>query len=220
MKKLYIYIILIPLAAFLLLVGIAEATSGMNAKVGIYGWDDQNGYWSRLKMDNGYGLKVRSITTRYAHHEIHEGDSYCSAQNATLASGSAITFLLNTPAGASTRGHLLFNIRASGEARLEIYEGGTVSALGSDVQETNHNRNSSNVSSIKVTLNPTVTSLGTELEGFEKHVGAGQTQGGTDFAVAELVMADGLFYIINAVCESAGNDVTVSLDLYESDDAF
>lgn len=154
------------------------------------------------------------VTADYAHHELHEGNSYSSTFNATLASGAATTFLMNTPSG-TVRGHLVISLRSSGESNVKVYEGSTVSALGTAMQETNHRRDSGNIASIVVTRAPTVTGLGSNLEGFEFHVGASQTRGGEARGISELVMKPSTLYIINGVSEASNNDVTLSLDWYE-----
>lgn len=166
------------------------------------------------KVDRAGFPSDTSIAIDKAHREIHEGHSYCSSFNATLASGAATTFLVNTPAG-NIVGHLIMSLRSSGESNIKVYEGATVSALGTVMQETQHNRNSSRAALIEITRAPTVTSLGTVLDGFEFHVGAGQTRGGEARGISELVMKPSTLYIINGISEASSNDVTLSIDWYE-----
>lgn len=212
------YIIITILALFIM-VSIAHAQSGRSTNVGIFGWDADNVNWTRMSYDSEYGLKVRSIGTDYPHHEVHGGNSYCVSFNATLGNGGATTFLINAPAGDAV-GHIVVSVRSSGESNVKFYEDVTVSALGTDLSEDNHNRNSANTSTIDFTRAPTITSLGTELTGFERHVGAGQQSGGESRGTHEWILKAGSLSIVNAVSEAAGNDVTLSVDFYISDDAF
>jgi hypothetical protein len=148
------------------------------------------------------------------HREIHEGESYCFGFNNTLGVGGATTFLINTP-NDGTLGHIVFPLRCSGECNMKVYEDSTVSAVGTAVQSTRHNRYIDNPSTIIVTMAPTVTSLGNSLDGFEKHLGAGQTRGGDDRSLSELVMKPGTLYIANTVSEATNNDITAGGDYYQ-----
>lgn len=169
--------------------------------------------------DGNYGKVTTSgaqlgVTVDYAHHENHSGNNYSSTYNATLGDGGATTFLINTPAG-STVGHAVFLLRSSGESNLTIHEYSAVSNVGTALQETQHNRTSSNTASIEITRAPTVTGLGNSLDGFEIHVGAGQQRGGEARGIFELIMKAGTLYIANGVSEAANNDVTLGVAWYE-----
>ena len=162
---------------------------------------------------------LKSVTTGYEHHEIHGGNSYCASHNETLSTGEKIQFLVNTPSG-DTLGHMIILVRSSGESNYEVYEDTTVSALGAAVDENNHNRDSSNTASIAITNGPTISTLGTKLTGLTQHIGAGQQRGGVSDRGGEIVLDSGSLYLINVTSEANTNDTTLTLDWYESSDAF
>lgn len=206
MKK----IISIALIIMLALVLVAPVLAGPPKGTGTTFLVDHDGNYGKVTTS---GAQL-GVTADYAHHENHSGNSYSSTYNAELASGAATTFLINTPAG-STVGHAVFLLRSSGESNLKIYEFSTISNVGTALQETQHNRNSSNTASIEITRAPTVTGLGNSLDGFEAHVGAGQQRGGEARGIFELILKAETLYIANAVSEAANNDVTLGMAWYE-----
>lgn len=167
------------------------------------------------KVDRAGSRADATITATYAHHENHKCMFFSSVFNEpSLSTGGAITFLVNTP-GEPINDHALLIMRSSAEANLKVYEAPTVSAVGTAMDETIHNRNCSNVAGTEITRAPTVTDLGVELPGFEQHIGAGQTRGGESQGISELIMKPNTLYIVNATSEANSNDVTLGDFWYE-----
>lgn len=160
----------------------------------------------------------KKVVTDYAHHEIHEGNSFSSSLNKTLNNGQTIKFIVNTPAG-DFIDHLIVELTSSGESYYEVYEGTTVSSLGGAMEETNHNFNSSNIAGTSITNGPAITSAGTRKNGMTTHIGNGQTTGGIGRR-KEVLLKPSTLYLINAVSEANTNDVTLVLEWYESNDFY
>ena len=158
------------------------------------------------------GLVV--VGVEYAHHEIHEGVHYTSSRNATLASGAKMLLLFNTPA-LPTRVHMLVEFRSSGEMNMRIWNGVTVSSVGTAMEESNRDMASANIAGVIVTHTPTITDIGDEEEGFARHIGAGQTVGGEEMASNEILLPPSSLVLINGTSEAANNDVTGVADWYE-----
>jgi len=165
------------------------------------------------------GRGDKNISTDYSHHENHGGNMYSSSFNATLASSATMEVLIVT-ADSDDLAHMVIETRSSGEANMSVFEGTTVSGAGTALEETNHNRSSSNTAGTVITHTPTITGDGTELKGLARHFGSGQQTGGEVRAQDEIVLASDTIYLIRVTSEAAANDITTMLTWYESDDSY
>ena len=96
------------------------------------------------------------------HNRIHAGSFFSAGiSNAALANGAVLELLIQTPATGTI--HLRGEAAAGGNAGIEMYEGTTFSAAGTASPSANHNRLSSNVSTVVVTHTPTLTADGSQL---------------------------------------------------------
>lgn len=168
---------------------------------------DHDGDYIEIK-DSGAML---GVTVDYPHHEIHGGNHFYAFINSTLANGGKMLILINTPADDFV--HFIYPARASGESHMELWEFTTVSALGSAISSQNRNRNSVNASGTAVTLTPTITGIGNMIA--DEHWGSGQTIGGMTRSSSEIVLRRSTLYLINAISESANNQIEVIADYYE-----
>ena len=127
------------------------------------------------------GADAPVITVDVNHQRNHDGRAYyaykIAPDTAPLASGSSIDIVLAAPSG------IYPNITADGmclgDAELYIYEGTTTTG-GTAFTPINRNRNYavSNVSQVAMVINPTVTSVGTEIDAEIIPGGVGKKSGG------------------------------------------
>lgn len=142
--------------------------------------DDINGVqYQRVKLIHGnegindgdvhiYNpLPVNSI--EYAHYKTHEGKYFSGGYfTASLSDTSNLDLLIQINAESM---HAQFTISASGDATIALYEGTVASVLGTSVNMSNHNRNSSHTFTGSVYISPTVTSTGNIINGIGYLVG-------------------------------------------------
>lgn len=110
------------------------------------------------------------------HLRLHEGRAYYCYKlypNASpLAVGASVDIALAFPTGITP--HAVFNYQLGGDAEFYVYEAPTTSS-GTALTIHRRNRSLTTTSSGAAVLNPTVTSLGTEI--FAEYISSGQ--GGT-----------------------------------------
>jgi hypothetical protein len=176
----------------------------------------RDGKGNKANIDRASG-SIQMID--YAHHEIHEGDTYSITGQVTLASGNVKDFLFAVPTSETAEGkrpHIVATIRSSGEANFMGYEGTVTSSLGGAITAFNHDRGSSNTSAITVSNTPTMSTTGTAI--FEQHFGGGQNIPGTGRAENEWILAHNTNYLFTIKSEAASNDVSWTFNWYEHAD--
>lgn len=104
-------------------------------------------------------------TIPHRHAKIHGERSFYHKTVENFGSNDSnrteMNYLLITPSVASLwKCHFNFKIRASGGLSIEVYEGTTVSAAGTGLNEINHDRNSSIVANLQVEIDCTVNDIG------------------------------------------------------------
>lgn len=115
-----------------------------------------------------YGDRISfgGIVIDTLHARIHEGVAFtASALSASLADEDNLDMLLVTPPHGEGGVHLRVSAGLTGDGELRIYEGTSVSANGTELDVTNRNRRSSNVSGVSAFQDPTVDTLGTLIVG-------------------------------------------------------
>ena len=130
---------------------------------------------SELVNENGNPLTIDStfrvpIVIDVEHHEIHEGDHYFIKGQADISTN--LTYFMFVTPDTTTRIHARSHIATEGEFVVEIFEGGTVSANGTELTGINNERDSTNVATLVTYANPTVTGDGDFLWG--ARTGAGK----------------------------------------------
>ena len=155
------------------------------------------------------------ISIDFNEHENHEGRQYTAFHNSTLGVGGSYQLLINTPPLSAdvAEVHLLVLMRGSAESNIVIHEGTVVSDVGSAKTCINHNRQSGRISKTLITLDPTITSLGDVL--IEAHFGSGPNVGGAVRDIHEFILLPNTFYLVNAISESATNQLSILLDFEE-----
>lgn len=162
-----------------------------------------------------------ALTISFAHHKIHEGDSYTAEVVAANGSGTKATITFTTPSSAKWI-HIIIHARSSVEAHYTLGEDPTISdATGTNFIVYNRNRNSNNTSAVigtrtatagRMTEGATVTSFGTILE--EVHFGSGKT-GGETRGDDEWILKQDKTYVIECESEAATSDNMIEIDWYE-----
>lgn len=121
------------------------------------------------------------------HLRLHEGRAYYVYKMypyaAGLAAGSSINIALAFPAGVVP--HVVFNYGGSGEAEVYMYEAPTTSG-GTSMTIHRRNRNLLTTSVAAAVLDPTVSSVGTEM--YSEFVPANKQGGGSQSYTFEYVL--------------------------------
>lgn len=137
------------------------------------------------------GADAPIITVDVNHQRNHDGRSFFAYKlyptSAKLAAGSSIDIVIAAPAGLFI--HILVDAFCQGDAELYIYEG-TSTTGGTPFTPVNRNRNYavSNPSQIAMVINPTVTSVGAELDAQIVPGGVGKKSGGGTAGALEYVL--------------------------------
>jgi hypothetical protein len=125
------------------------------------------------------------------HQRNHDGRAYFAYKlyptSAKLAANASIDIVMASPAGVFP--HITVDAFCQGDAEFYIYEGSTTTG-GTAFTPINRNRNYavSNPSQSAMVINPTINSLGTELDGQIVPGGVGKKSGGGDSGSLEYVL--------------------------------
>ena len=214
------YIVLIVMALILIIfasIPYVASPAGRTGNVGTLVWDGEA--WIRavpgIPADTAF---VNTVVTDYEHHETHIGNHYIAGDNLTLANGGTQLYLFNST-HATNLAHLIIDFRTTGEAHWTLYEFPTVSVEGTVIPSFNRNRNFADASTLSIFNSPTITGLGNIIHP-EEHFGSGQTTGGANRAMEEMILKPNTYYLANLVSEAANNDANLEANYYLSDDSF
>ena len=125
------------------------------------------------------------------HQRNHDGRGYfaykLAPDSAPLAANASINIVMASPSGVYP--HVTINGMCLGDAELFIYEG-TGTTGGTAFTPINRNRNYavSNPSQVAMVINPTVTSVGTEIDAQIIPGGSGKKSGGGTAGSLEYVL--------------------------------
>jgi hypothetical protein len=153
------------------------------------------------------------------HQRNHDGRAYfaykIAPDSAPLATGASINIVLASPSGVFP--HVTVDGMCLGDAELYIYEG-TSTTGGTAFTSINRNRNYavSNVSQVAMVINPTVTSVGTEIDVQIIPGGVGKKSSGGAASSLEYVLkplTNYLFRLTNV--NSASHAAFLQLEWYE-----
>lgn len=147
-------------------------------------------------MLNVYPAQVLT-TLDIIHSRVHEGRLFsCGYYSSSVANGASLDVLIQSSATLDT--HITIICEAVGDAEMYIYEGTTVSAAGTAVTASNHNRQSSKVFDGTITHTPTITAIGTQINGtglLPAGTRASATGGETGFS-SEFILALNTKYLV------------------------
>ena len=137
------------------------------------------------------GADAPVIMVDVNHQRNHDGRAYyaykIAPDTAPLAAGASIDIVLASPSGVYP--HVTVDGMCLGDAELYIYES-TVTTGGTAFTPINRNRNYSvsNPSQVAMVINPTVTSVGTELDAQIIPGGSGKKSTGASAGSLEYVL--------------------------------
>lgn len=137
------------------------------------------------------GADAPMIVVDVNHQRNHDGRAFfaykIAPDSAPLAANTSIDIVLASPSGVFP--HITVDGMCLGDAELYVYEG-TVTSGGTSFTPVNRNRNYalSNESQVAMVINPTVTSVGTELDAQIIPGGAGKKSGGGAAGSLEYVL--------------------------------
>lgn len=153
------------------------------------------------------------------HQRNHDGRAFYAYKvypdSSKLAAGASIDIVIASPSG--TYPHVSVDAMCHGDAELYIYEG-TSTTGGTTFTPINRNRNYSvsHPSDVAMVINPTVNTLGTELEGKVLAGGEGKKAGGSSEKALELVLkplTNYLFRLTNV--NGTNHSAHLALEWYE-----
>jgi hypothetical protein len=187
--------------------------------------ENQSAQFVALTHRNNAGLQIISgadapaIVVDVNHQRNHDGRAYyaykIAPDSAPLADGASINIVLASPSGVFP--HVTVDGMCLGDAELYIYEG-TVTTGGTAFTPVNRNRNYavSNQSQVAMVINPTVTSVGTELDAQIIPGGTGKKSGGGAAGSLEYVLkplTNYLFRLTNV--NGTAHAASLNLEWYE-----
>jgi len=187
--------------------------------------ENQSAQFVALTHRNNAGLQIISgadapvITVDVNHQRNHDGRAYfaykIAPDSAPLAADASINIVLASPSGVYP--HITVDGMCLGDAELYIYEG-TSTTGGTAFTPVNRNRNYavSNPSQVAMVINPTVTSVGTEIDAQLIPGGAGKKSSGGAAGSLEYVLkplTNYLFRLTNV--NSAAHAASLTLEWYE-----
>lgn len=116
------------------------------------------------------------FSAQFAHSAVHR-DTIVQAQDYATGVSAARDYLIVAPAG--THPHMVFDVSATANTRVQFFEGATVSANGTAITKARLNRTSETTTVTNIYQGPTVTTTGTELPGGFIAAGTGALASGS-----------------------------------------
>ena len=163
------------------------------------------------------GADAPVITIDLNHQRNHDGRAWfaykISPDSAPLAAGASIDIVFASASGAIP--HVTIDALCLGDAEMYIYEG-TSATGGTSFTPINRNRNYTTSSQVAMIINPTVTSLGTQLDAQILPGGSGKKSGGGAAGSLEYVLkplTNYLFRLTNV--NGTAHAASLQLEWYE-----
>lgn len=165
------------------------------------------------------GADAPAIMVDVNHQRNHDGRGFyaykIAPDSAKLAADASIDIVLASPSGVVL--HLTVEGMCLGDAELYIYEGASTTG-GTAFTSINRNRNYavSNPSQVAMVINPTVTSVGTEIDVEIVPGGVGKKSSGGSVGSLEYVLkplTNYLFRLTNV--DTAAHAASLQLEWYE-----
>ena len=148
------------------------------------------------------------------HNRIHRGQFFSLDQfNTGLAAAGTIELLVKVTTGA----HVRLTAAAGGDARLQLFEGTTVSANGTPLTPVNRNRFSTLAAVTQFYSGPTITADGTSLLDTLLPGGTGGifSGGGGGETFEEFILAPGNYLVRLTNISGSTQPANVQVDFYE-----
>lgn len=166
---------------------------------------------------------LKSITTDHAY--IHEGKLFIALTQNTLATGTSRYISIVTPSNGKYIHYRNERVQTSADnVTIELFEDATVTAdTGDEITPINHNRISSNVSTVTVRDGATVTDEGTLISQtfVGGGTGTGQARSGEETSEAnEIILKRDATYVVKLTNGSSSDNIIQCNPLwYEEGDA-
>ncbi len=174
----------------------------------------------RIKDTNGKEIESDDlgylVIIDIAHHKVHEGKHYFVDSYVELDSTGVLDIVFTTPVSPAI-GHWKYDIAVTADTLIQIYEGTTHSDDGAGVTVFNSDRNSANTTGITVQTDPTVTVVGTLLEGMliGSTLTPSRSLGGGSGRETELNLKYAEDYLIRITSNTNGNNIDYNFNWYE-----
>lgn len=158
------------------------------------------------------------VAVDFAHHEIHEGDtfqvSYKSPDASPIGDNATVILVLTTT---TKTAHLVFDGAAGGDFEGEFREGVTVTTGGTNLTPQNKNRTFPNNNTVTVVRDPTVSDAGVLLENAFIPGGTGPTAaGGVGSGRSEWILKKNTKYMLRMTNRAGTNQpMSVRAEWYE-----
>ena len=151
------------------------------------------------------------------HLRLHEGRAFKAYRiypaATQLANGASCNIAIAWASGVTP--HLLLDASCGGDAELYIYEGATVTG-GTSFTAVNRQRVINTASQSAILINPTVTSVGTEIDAEIVAGGSGKKAGGAGTSALEMVLKPLTTYLFRLTNVSGSAQVAeLILEWYE-----
>jgi len=163
------------------------------------------------------GADAPAIMVDVNHQRNHDGRAWfaykIAPDSAKLADGASINIVLASASGVIP--HLTVDALCLGDAELYIYEG-TSATGGTSFTPINRNRNYTTSSQVAMIVNPTVTTLGTQIDAQILPGGSGKKAGGGTAGSLEYVLkplTNYLFRLTNV--NGTAHAASLQLEWYE-----
>jgi hypothetical protein len=156
------------------------------------------------------------LTIDSLHNRIHSGAFFSSgASNAALGNNADLDVLIQTPATGTI--HLRGLGEIGGDGQFYLFEDTTFSAAGTALGASNHNRLSSNVTTVTLTHTPTITGDGTQLASGVILGGTGGMASGGSVTPQEWLLAQSTNYLVRLTNVSGQAQVAqLTIDFYDT----
>lgn len=100
-----------------------------------------------------------ALTIDTSHHEVHEGEMWHAERTVSgVADAGAVNLLLNV--GSAVDAHVVFEVLASGQVTVSLWESPTINTLGTEVTIYNMDRNVTTTAHSQLYHTPSITSTG------------------------------------------------------------
>jgi hypothetical protein len=163
------------------------------------------------------GADAPAIMVDVNHQRNHDGRAWfaykIAPDSAKLADGASIDIVLAAASGVIP--HMTVNALCLGDAEFYIYEG-TSATGGTSFTPINRNRNYTTSSQVAMIVNPTVTTLGTQIDAQILPGGSGKKAGGGAAGSLEYVLkplTNYLFRLTNV--NGTAHAASLQLEWYE-----
>ena len=193
---------------------IRDAATGATAGVAARAQTPEG---SAMQVQIGPGDVISNIpiVLDYAHHQVHEGETWQAGYGPIAIANNAVVdhlIIVAAVTGTIRTPHVVIELDSTGETWLELYESPTTTANGTGVTCYNRNRNTAGSPTTTIYVGPTVTATGTKLMG--QISGSGEKAGGSSRDSTEWDLKTSVHYLVRITAKNA-NNVCLRFQFYE-----